>query len=47
MLTKEDFLNIDKWITAASMMIDAKLRTPYTESEYETFRKLDLLRGEV
>ena len=46
-LTSEDLRNIDKWITAAGMMIDAKLRTPWTDSEQETFRKLDQLKREA
>jgi len=39
-LTEEDILNIRKWLTATSMMIQAKLRTPYSESELETSQKL-------
>ena len=45
-LTKEDLGNIDKWITATSMMIEAKLRTPWTDSERATFKKLDQLKLE-
>lgn len=39
-LTEEDMLNVRKWLTATSMMIEAKLRTPYTKSEYDTAEKL-------
>ena len=46
-LTKEDFKNIDKWITAAGMMIEAKLRTPFTPSEHETFAKLNRIQREA
>ena len=46
-LTREDLGNIDKWITAANMMIEAKLRTLWTDSERATFKKLDQLKLEV
>ena len=46
-LNKEDLGNIDKWITAANMMIEAKMRTPWTDSERATFKKLDQLKQEV
>ena len=46
-LTKEDFLNIRKWVTATSMMIEAKLRTPYSDSELATIRKLDQMEREA
>lgn len=42
--TKEDLDNIDKWITATNMMIEAKLRTVWSLSERRTFRKLKLAR---
>jgi hypothetical protein len=42
-LTKEDIMNIRKWITATTMMIEAKLRTPYSDSEFETIDKLHRL----
>lgn len=38
-LTREDVVNIAKWMTAASMMIDAGLRTPYSDSENATWKK--------
>lgn len=40
-LNKEDLRNIDGWITATSMMIEAKARVPWRESEFATFKKLD------
>ena len=46
-LTREDLGNIDKWITAANIMIEAKLRTPWTDSERATFKKLDQLKQEA
>jgi len=39
-LTDEDIINVKKWLTATSMMIQAKLRTPYSESELKTSQKL-------
>ena len=39
-LTEEDMLNVRKWLTATSMMIEAKLRTPYSQSELNTGEKL-------
>lgn len=39
-LTKEDIANIHKWITATSMMIEAKFRTTWTESEQKTLDKI-------
>lgn len=46
-ITREDLSNIDKWITAANMMIEAKLRTPWSDSERATFKKLDQLKRKV
>jgi len=46
-LTKEDFLNIRKWTTATSMMIEAKLRTPWTPSEEATLAKLNQMEREA
>lgn len=43
-LTIEDFINIQKWITAASMMIEGGIRTKWSPSEQSTFRKLDQLK---
>ena len=39
-LTDEDLGNVAKWITAASIMIEAKVRTPFSESELKTAEKL-------
>ena len=39
-LTDEDQLNVKKWLTATSMMIEAKFRTPYSQSELDTAEKL-------
>ncbi len=38
-VTREDVMNISKWMTATSMMIEGKLRTPYSDSEYSTWSK--------
>lgn len=38
-LTREDVMNISKWVTATGMMVEAKLRTPLSESEHATWRK--------
>jgi len=46
-LTKEDLDNIDKWINGAGIMIEAKIRINWTDSERATFRKLDQLRLEA
>ena len=39
-LTKEDCMNVRKWITATSMMIEGKLRTPLSQSEIDTWDKI-------
>jgi len=39
-LTDEDLLNVAQWITATSIMIEAKVRTPFSESELKTAEKL-------
>lgn len=39
-ITKEDRINISKWLTSTSMMIEAKLRTPYSQSELDTWEKI-------
>ena len=39
-LNKEDCASVRKWLTATSMMIEAKLRTPYSESELKTWDKI-------
>lgn len=41
--TKEDAMNISKWMTATSMMIEAGLRIPYSQSEYDTWKKFESL----
>ena len=46
-LTQKDFDNIDKWINSAGIMIEANIRTQWTPSERETFKKLDQLKQEV
>ena len=38
-VTKEDVTNISKWMTSTSMMIEAKLRTSYSDSEHATWKK--------
>ena len=44
-LTKEDCLNIRKWMTATSMMIEARLRTTWTPSEQDTLEKIKRLEA--
>jgi len=39
-ITEEDRINIAKWMTATNMMIQAKLRTPLSDSERQTFDKI-------
>jgi len=39
-LTQEDSINVSKWLTATSMMIETEHRTPYSNSEYKTSEKL-------
>jgi len=39
-LTSEDCLNIRKWVTATGMMIEAKLRTTWSDSERQTWEKV-------
>lgn len=39
-LTLEDCWNMVKWWTATSMTVEAKLRTPFSESERETIAKV-------
>ena len=38
-ITREDVTNISKWMTATSMMIEAKIRTPFSQSEHDTWKK--------
>ena len=38
-ITKEDAMNISKWITATNMMVEAKLRTPLSQAELDTWDK--------
>ena len=42
-VSKEDAMNISKWMTATSMMIEARLRTPYSQSELDTWEKFKVL----
>ena len=39
-LTDEDIMNIKKWLAATSMMVEAKLRTPFSQSEIATSDKV-------
>jgi hypothetical protein len=39
-LTDEDLLNISKWIAATSMMVEAGIRTKFSDSEIKTAEKL-------
>ena len=43
-LTEDDLVNIGKWITATSMVIQANLRTPLSPSENETWVKIERAR---
>ena len=38
-ITKEDTINIAKWITATNMMVEARVRTPMSQSEIDTWAK--------
>lgn len=42
--TQEDAMNISKWMTSTSMMIEAGLRTPLSQSEHDTWKKFASLR---
>jgi len=42
-LTREDVMNISKWITAVSMMVEAKIRTPMSDSEHATWKKFQYI----
>jgi len=46
-LTAEDLLNIQKWQTATSIMIEANMRTPYSDSEHETAEKIKRMVGQI
>lgn len=39
-ITEDDYTNIMKWVTATSMMVEAKLRTPFSDSERKTMDKI-------
>lgn len=45
--TEEDLLNVQKWQTATSMMIEGKMRTPYSDSEHKTGEKLKRLVSQI
>jgi len=45
-LTKEDYLNIRKWVTATSMMVEAKVRTTWSQSELDTWEKIKQMEAE-
>ena len=45
-LTEADCLNILKWWTAASMTVEAKLRTRFTQSERNTIAKISEVKME-
>ncbi len=40
-------MNIRKWMTATSMMIEARVRTPYSDSEIATGDKLKQMEREA
>ncbi len=44
-LTQEDCANIIKWWTATSIIVEAKVRTPFSESEHDTIAKIMRMRG--
>ena len=46
-LTKEDCLNIRKWLTATSMMIEANIRTVWSQSELDTWEKIKKIEMEA
>lgn len=39
-MTAEDCLNITKWWTAASIAVEAGVRTRFSDSEYATMSKI-------
>lgn len=39
-LTEEDQLNVKKWLTAVSIMVEAGVRVPMSDSEHSTAEKL-------
>jgi len=39
-LTKEDCMNIRKWVNATGMLIQAKMRTTWSQSELDTWEKI-------
>ena len=46
-LTEEDCLNILKWWTGTSMMVEAKIRMPFSELEHETIAKISKVREKL
>lgn len=46
-LTQQDFINISKWLHAAGTSIEAKLRIMFTNSECDTFSKLNQARAKL
>ena len=40
-ITKEDAMNVSKWIGATNMMVEAKLRTLLSQSELDTWKKFE------
>ena len=46
-LTKEDCMNIRRWVTATSMMIEGRLRTTWSQSELDTWEKVKKIEMEV
>lgn len=38
-ITKEDAMNIAKWLTATGMMVEAGVRVPLSQSEHDTWAK--------
>ena len=46
-LTKEDCQNINKWIVATSMAVEAGIRTAWSKSELATMEKLKAIERET
>ena len=46
-LTKEDCMNIRKWVNATGMFIQAKMRTTWSQSELDTWEKVKRIEREV
>jgi hypothetical protein len=39
-ISKEDIMNVSKWMTCCSIMIEAGVRIPFSQSERDTWEKI-------